>query len=294
MTAEITLPKPRAAAPRRLLVWMSQRKTFTLGIIITVVFVAASLLAPWIAPYPSDKTDYDNRFAPPSAQHWMGTDAHGRDLFSRILYGGQVSLYVSVLSVLISTVIGVPIGMTTGFFGGRYDAVISRIVDALFAFPGILWAISIVTILGPSATAAMLALAVSRIPVTIRIARAAVISAKENEYVDASRALGSSWSFIIFRSILPNCAGPLIVLISLGFAVMILSEAGLSYLGLSVQPPTPSWGNLIQESQRYLYDSVWFSVFPGLTLFLVVLGLNLVGDGIRDLFDPRRNQRQSR
>jgi ABC-type dipeptide/oligopeptide/nickel transport system permease subunit len=272
--------------------WVNRRKTFTFGILITVIFVGASIFAPIIAPYPPGKTNYDTRFADPSWEHLMGTDAHGRDIFSRVLHGGQVSLYVSFVAVAASALIGIPIGLTAGFFGGVYDTVVSRIVDALFAFPGILWAISIVTILGPSASSAMIALAIGRIPLSIRIARSTVISAKENEYVAASRALGSSWHFIIFRSILPNCAGPIIVMISLGFAVTILAEAGLSYLGLSVQPPTPSWGNLLQESQRYLYESVWFALFPGLTLFLVVLGLNLVGDGVRDMFDPRNKQRK--
>jgi peptide/nickel transport system permease protein len=272
----------------RLGAWISRWKTFTIGLVIAFAFVIASLLASVIAPYPPAETDYDLRFVPPSAKHPFGTDEHGRDIFSRILYGGRVSLKVGALSVLLSSIVGIPLGLTAGFFGGRYDAVISRVTDALFAFPGILWAIAIVAILGPSENSATLAIAVSRVPVTIRLSRAAVIAEKENEYVEASRALGSSWAYIIFRSILPNCAGPLLVLISLGFAVAILTEAGLGYLGLSVQPPTPSWGNMLQESQRYMYESGWFTFFPGMTIFLVVLGLNLIGDGIRDLVDPRR------
>jgi peptide/nickel transport system permease protein len=268
--------------------WVSRWKTFTLGLVITSIFVISPLLAPVIAPYPAAKTNYEQRLAPPSAEHLFGTDEHGRDIFSRILYGGQISLQVGALAVLLSSMVGIPLGLTAGFFGGHYDTVVGRFTDAMLAFPGILWAIAIVAILGPSADSAMLAIAVSRVPLTIRLSRAAVISEKENEYVEASRALGSSSIYIIFRSILPNCAGPLLVLISLGFAVAILTEAGLGYLGLSVQPPTPSWGNMLQESQRYLYESGWFAFFPGLTIFFVVLGLNLVGDGIRDLVDPRR------
>lgn len=291
MNAELVAPLPaRRSGLRQLIQWVMRWKTFTIGIIITTVFVTASLLAPWIAPYSPDETNYDLRFAPPSAQHIMGTDAHGRDIFTRVLYGGQISLYVGVVSVLLSSLIGIPIGLTIGYFGGRYDNVISRLNDALFAVPGILWAIAIVAVLGPSENSAQIALAISRLPITIRMSRAAIISAKENDYVEASRALGSSWRFIIFRSILPNTAGPLIVMISLGFAIMILSEAGLSYLGLSAQPPIPSWGNLLSESQRYLFDTIWFAFFPGLTLFLVVLGFNLVGDGVRDLFDPHRKR----
>jgi peptide/nickel transport system permease protein len=291
MSVNSELASPHLSVWQRSMKWIGQWKTFSLGIFLTVLFAGSSLLAPLIAPYPPDKTDYDNRFAPPSLEHIMGTDEHGRDLFSRILYGGRVSLYVGVVSVFLASLLGIPLGVTTGYFGGRYDNFISRIVDALFAFPGILWAIGIVAILGPSANSAMLALAVSRIPVTIRMSRAALISAKENDYVDASRALGSAWHFVVFRSVLPNCAGPLLVLVSLGIAVEILAEAGLSYLGLSAQPPIPSWGNLLSSSQRYLYDSVWYAIFPGVTLFMVVLGVNLVGDGVRDIFDPRRNQR---
>lgn len=290
MSVEMAVLPPKRTIIQRLLRWVSQWKTFTIGIVIIVLFVSATLLAPWIAPYESDETNYEERFAPPSWKHLMGTDEHGRDIFTRVLFGGQISLYVGVVSVLLSSLIGIPIGLTTGYFGGRYDNIVNRINDALFAFPGILWAIAIVAVLGPSADSALISLAVSRIPVTVRMSRAAVISAKENDYVEASRALGSSWRFIIFRSILPNTAGPLLVLISLGFAVMILSEAGLSYLGLSAQPPAPSWGNLLSESQRYLFETGWFAFFPGLTLFLVVLGFNLVGDGVRDLFDPHRRR----
>ena len=290
MTTKLTLVRPRPSMIRNVLRWIVQWKTFTIGIALTSIFVIGTLLAPWVSPYDPDQTNYDLRFASPSWQHLMGTDEHGRDIFSRVLYGGQISLYVGVVSVLAASIVGIPIGLTTGFFGGLYDTVVSRINDALFAIPGILWAISIVAILGPSAHSALIALAVSRLPITIRLSRAAIISAKESDYVEASRALGSSWQFIIFRSILPNTAGPLLVLISLGFAVMILSEAGLSYLGLSVQPPTPSWGNLLSESQGYLFETAWFAFFPGITLFLVVLGFNLVGDGIRDLLDPHRKR----
>lgn len=280
-----SLARPRSA--QAILQWVATHRTFAFGLAVTVLIVTCCILAPLLAPYAPEATDYDNRFLAPSLAHLMGTDAHGRDLFSRVLYGGQVSLLVSFSAVALSALVGIPIGLTVGYFGGLADSIVGRVVDALFAFPSILWAIGIVAIIGPSATSALAALAIARIPVTIRIARAAVISSKENEYVLASRALGSPWYFIVFRAILPNCAGPLTVLVSLGLAVTILSEAGLGYLGLSVQPPTPSWGTLIQEGQRYLRDSLWFSLLPGITLFVTVLALNLVGDGVRDMLDPR-------
>ncbi len=290
MSATLAVGSRRPSPGARLWTWVSRWKTFTLGLVIAAIFMGATLLAPVIAPYPPAKTNYGQRFAPPSAQHLFGTDEHGRDIFSRILYGGRVSLKVGLFSVLLSGLVGIPLGLTAGFFGGRYDAIVSRVTDAFFAFPGILWAIAIVAVLGPSENSATLAIAVSRVPVTIRLSRGAILAEKENEYVEASRALGSSWAYITFRSILPNCAGTILVLLSLGFAVAILAEAGLSFLGMSAQPPTPSWGNMLQESQRYLHESGWFAFFPGMTIFFVVLGLNLVGDGIRDLVDPRREQ----
>jgi peptide/nickel transport system permease protein len=289
MSATLTAAVPRRRPAARLAHWVSRWKTSTVGLVLASIFVLGSLLAPVIAPYPPNETNYRERLQPPSAEHFFGTDHHGRDVFSRILHGGRVSLQVGALATLLASLVGMPLGLMAGYFGGWPDTLISRLTDAMLAFPGILWAIILVAVFGPSASSAMLAIGISRIPVTIRLSRAAMIAEKENEYVEASRALNSSWSFIIFRSILPNSAGPLLVLISLGFAVAILTEAGLGYLGLSVQPPIPSWGNMLQESQGYLYESGWFIFFPGLTIFLVVLGLNLVGDGIRDLVDPRRD-----
>jgi len=258
------------------------------GLAIALVFVGGSLLAPIVAPYPPAKANYQERLLPPSPAHLMGTDAHGRDTLSRLLYGGRVSLKVGFWAVVLSTLVGLPLGQMAGFFGGHFDTIIGRITDALFAFPSILWAIAIVAILGPSERGAILAIAVSRIALTIRISRGAVLSERGKQYVEASRALGSSWPFVVFRGVLPNCAGTILVLLSLGLAVSVLAEAGLSFLGMSAQPPTPSWGSMLQESQRYLYESPWFAFFPGMTVFLVVLGLNLLGDGIRDLLDPRR------
>jgi peptide/nickel transport system permease protein len=280
----------RLAGPGAIFRWMSRWKTFTIGLIITCVFILMTVLAPLIAPYPPNKANYKERLAPPSLAHICGTDEHGRDIFSRLLYGGRVSLMVGGLSILLASLIGIPLGLTTAFHGGRYDAAVNRFNDGLFAFPSILWSIAIVAILGPSELSALLAIGIARIPVTIRLSRAALLTERGNEYVEASRALGSSSTYTIFRVILPNALGPILVMTSLGFAVAILAEAGLSYLGLSVQPPTPSWGNMLQQSQRYLSEAPWLAFFSGLTLFLVVLGLNLVGDGVRDLFDPRREQ----
>ena len=271
--------------------WIARHRVFAIGLVVTLALVACAVLAPELAPYPPQRARYAERFLAPSLRHLMGTDEHGRDILSRVLYGGRVSLSVSAVAVAISGAIGIPLGLMIGYFGGVLDTVSGRIVDALFALPSILWAIAIVAVIGPSAEAATLALAIARVPITIRIARAATLAAKESEYVAASRILGSSWLFIVFRAILPNCTGALTVLLSLGLAVTILSEAGLSYLGLSVQPPTPSWGNLIQEGQGYLRDSIWVSLFPGMTLFVAVLSLNLVGDGLRDLLDARGRTR---
>jgi peptide/nickel transport system permease protein len=264
-----------------------RNKGLTVGLVIISVFVIAAILASAVTQHDPLQPDYPARLAPPSKHHWFGTDEHGRDIFARVVYGARLSLVASSIAVGISTVLGLGLGLTTGYFGGIYDTVVSRILDALFGFPVLLMAIAIVMILGPSLEAGMIAIGIHSTPRFARVARAAMISERENEYVEASRAVGSSWAFIIFRSILPNAAGPLLVLISLGFADAILNEAALSFLGLGAQPPAPSWGVMLSTGRRYLFEAPWYSFFPGGAIFLVVLSLNLIGDGLQDLANPR-------
>lgn len=281
------LPQRRAA---RLLRAAWKWKTFTLGIILALAFVVAALSAPLLTGYNPIKPNYPERLQAPSALHLFGTDEHGRDLFARVLYGSRISLLSSTIAVGISAGVGIFLGLTTGYFGGTYDAVISRILDAFFGFPVILMAIAIVAILGPSVESAMVAIGVHGIPGYARVSRAAMLAEKENEYVEASRANASHWSYIIFRSILPNCLGPILVLISLGFARAVLNEAALSFLGMGAQPPTPSWGAMLSTGRNYLAEAPWYSLFPGGAIFALVLALNLIGDGLQDLADPRRDR----
>ena len=266
-------------------------KTFALGIIILVVFILCVPLAPAIAPYNPDKPDYTALLQPPSREHLFGTDDKGRDIFSRVVFGTRVSFTIALVSVGLATLLGLPLGMIAGFFGGKLDAVISRFVDAMFAFPVILLAIAILAITGVGLRGAIIAIGLVAIPEFARVSRAAIIAEKENEYVVAARALGASVPRIIIRNLLPNTLGPIVVLISLGFAFAILNETALSFLGLGAQPPTPSWGADLAAARRYLREAIWLSVFPGLAIFFLVLGLNLVGDGMRDLLDPRRVRR---
>lgn len=266
-------------------------KTFALGIVILAVFILCVPLAPAIAPYNPDKPDYTALLQPPSREHFFGTDDKGRDIFSRVVFGTRVSFTIALVSVGLATLLGLPLGMIAGFFGGRLDMVISRFVDAMFAFPVILLAIAILAITGVGLRGAIIAIGLVAIPEFARVSRAAIIAEKENEYVMAARAVGASIPRIIVRNILPNTLGPIVVLISLGFAFAILNETALSFLGLGAQPPTPSWGADLAAARRYLREAIWLSVFPGLAIFFLVLGLNLVGDGLRDLLDPRRVRR---
>lgn len=266
-------------------------KTFALGIVILAVFILCVPLAPIIAPYNPDKPDYTALLQPPSREHLFGTDDKGRDIFSRVVYGTRVSFTIALVSVGLATLLGLPLGMIAGFFGGKLDVVISRFVDAMFAFPVILLAIAILAITGVGLRGAIIAIGLVAIPEFARVSRAAIIAEKENEYVVAARAVGASAPRIIIRNLLPNTLGPIVVLISLGFAFAILNETALSFLGLGAQPPTPSWGADLAAARRYLREAIWLSVFPGLAIFFLVLGLNLVGDGMRDLLDPRRVRR---
>lgn len=266
-------------------------KTFTLGLLLIGVFLLCVVFAPVVAPYDPAKPNFKALLQQPSGDHLFGTDDKGRDIFSRVVYGTRVSFKIAVVSVGLATLVGLPLGLFAGFYGGWIDATISRLVDAFFAFPPILMAIAILAIKGPGEQSAIIAIGLIAIPEFARVSRSAMIAEKENEYVLAARSIGASVPRIIFRGILPNTLGPVVVLISLGFAFAILNETALSFLGLGAQPPTPSWGADLAQARRYIRDAPWLSIFPGLAIFFLVLALNLTGDGLRDLMDPRRNRR---
>ena len=265
------------------------------GLCVLGVMVFAAVFAPWVSPYDPLKINMLHRFLPPSLHHPFGTDDLGRDVLSRIIFGARVSLEVGIISTGIATVVGVFFGVIAGYRSGSItDNVIMRVMDVLLAFPAILLAIAIMATLGASLNNVMIAIGIVNIPVFARIARAAVIQVVPLEYVEASRASGASWPRSIMRDVLPNALGPIIVQVSLTMASAILAEAALSFLGLGVQPPTPSWGGMLSSAQNYLTLAPWDAVFPGLAIFIAVFGLNLIGDGLRDALDPKaRNARAS-
>ncbi len=256
------------------------------GAAVVLLFVVTALVAPVIAPYAPDEVTRARREAP-SASHLFGTDELGRDVFSRVVFGARVSLRVGLVSIGIALTGGILLGVVAGYFGGWTDALIMRAMDIMLAFPGILLAIAIVAILGPSLFNVMIAVGIEAIPVYARTARASTLSVKEQEYVAGARSMGAGHGRILLRHILPNIIAPLIVLATIGVAGSILAAAGLSYIGLGAQPPTPEWGAMLNSSRTYLRDSWWMATFPGLAIMLVVLGLNLFGDGLRDILDPR-------
>ncbi len=281
----------RRISVRGLLIEATRWKTFSLGLVLLALFACFALFAPLIAPADPTKTDYASLQLSPRWAHPFGTDDQGRDIFSRVIFGTRVSFKIAALSVALASLLGLPLGLAAGFFGGWLDAILSRLVEAMFAFPPILMAIAILAIRGSGEESVMIAIGLIAIPEFARVSRAAMIAEKENEYVLAARAIGCSVPRIIVRTILPNTLGPILVLVSLGFAFAILNETALSFLGLGAQPPTPSWGADLASGRRYLFDAPWLAIFPGLAIFLFVLALNLAGDGLRDLMDPRRNRR---
>lgn len=257
------------------------------GAVIILLFVLMAIFADWIAPYSYKAQNLDIRLMPPSADHWFGTDAFGRDVFSRIVYGARISLWVGVTSVLGSIIVGSVLGILAGFYGKWVDTVISRLFDIILAFPSILLAIGIVAVLGPSLNNALIAIATINIPRFGRVMRSKVLSLKEEEYVTAARSIGMKDSRILFYHILPNSLAPVMVQATLGIATAILDAAALGFLGLGAQPPRPEWGTMLSESFQYIQQAPWTVVFPGLAIMLAVLGFNLLGDGLRDAFDPR-------
>ena len=273
---------PAAIAVRR----FTRRRAALLGLLVILVFVAAATAAPFIAPNP-DATSWTAIRKPPSALHWMGTDENGRDVFARVVFGARASLVAGLISVAIAAGVGVPVGLLSGFAGGRTDMVIGRVVDAMLACPFLILAIALAAFLGPDLTNAMIAIGISTTPIFVRVARAATMEAAATEYVEAARALGNPAWRVAVRHILPNILPPILVQATLAIANAIIAEASLSFLGLGQQPPAPSWGSMLNSAQRFLSQAPWLAVFPGLAIFLVVLSFNLVGDGLRDALDPR-------
>lgn len=258
------------------------------GMVIIFVFVVAAVFAPFIAPYSPTKQQITNGLKPPSLDHWLGTDQLGRDIFTRILYGGQASLQVGLIAVSIALFVGVFLGLIAGYWNNSpLEAVIMRAMDALLAFPAIVLALALVAALGPNLRNAIIAVGIVGIPAYARLTRGQVLTVKERDFVDAARALGATPARIILGHILPNVTAPLIVQSSLGIAGAILAEAALSFLGLGVQPPTPSWGEMLNSGRGYIEIDPWLIFGPGTAIFLCVLGFNFLGDGIRDVLDPR-------
>ncbi|MEX2542647.1 MAG: ABC transporter permease [Trueperaceae bacterium] len=262
--------------------------TGLLGLGIIVFFALASVLAPLLNPYdPARDRNLRERLNPPSAEHWFGTDELGRDMLTRVWYGGRISLRVGLLAVSISVIIGTIMGLIAGYAGGWTDTLAVWVIDILLAFPGILLAIAIVATLGPSLTNALIAISITQIPIYMRLTRSVVLSIKESEYVQSARALGAPARRVIFRHVLPNSLSPLIVQLTLSIGVAILDVAALGFLGLGAQPPVPEWGLMIRDGFSQFLRAPWMSIFPGFAIFLSVVGFNLLGDAIRDILDPR-------
>lgn len=279
--------KPRQPS-RAFFAGLLRSRSGRFGLFLVLVLVLLSLLAPLVGPFSPLEMNRGDEFAPPSVRYIFGTDQFGRDIFSRVLYGGRISLLVGFGSIGVAGLIGVGTGLLAGYLLGMVDMAIMRLWDVLLAFPNIFLGIAVVAVLGPGQLVSALAIAVMNMPHFSRIARAAVIAEKQKEYVEAARAIGASDGRIVIRSILPNTMPPLLAQIATAIPRAILLEASLSFLGLGTQPPRPSWGNMLEDSREFLQRAPWYGLFPGLALFLLVLGLIFLSNAIRDILDPTR------
>lgn len=256
------------------------------GAVILCILIMAAILAPHITRYDPIKIVPSERLKAPSTQYWLGTDPFGRDIYTRIVYGSRISLRMGIVSVTIATMLGVTSGLVAGFFGGRTDSIIMRLVDITLAFPGILLALVIIAVLGPSLFNAMVAVGISAAPTYARVTRGMVLQTKADVFVEAAICIGCRPQRIIARHILPNILGPIVVVATLGVAGAIISGAALSFLGLGALPPTPEWGLMLSDGRNYLRAAPWITSFPGLAIMITVLAINLLGDGLRDALDP--------
>ena len=271
-----------------------RRLTKNKAAIFSLIFLLSLLVPAFFAPQLAEdplQMHGDQLFQPPGPEHLLGTDQFGRDVLTRIVHGTKYSMQLGFISVSVAVIVGVPLGLVAGYYGRWLDATVMRLVDIMLAFPGILLALVFVAILGPGLNNAIIAVGVAAVPVYTRLVRGSVLSAKNNDYVEAARALGSNDTRILIRHLLPNIIGPVIVLATLGTATAIISGASLSFLGLGAQPPTPEWGAMLNDGRAYLRAQWWIATFPGVAILLTVLAINLLGDGLQDAMDPRRHRR---
>jgi peptide/nickel transport system permease protein len=283
---ENTAP-PRVSESRRFFRVFLKRRVVLFGLIIILLLIISAIFAPFIAPYSPYKTDVSHSLAKPSAQHWLGTDSVGRDLLSRIIYGSRTSLLVSVIALTLASGLGMSLGLIAGYFGHKTYAVIMRIMDSLMSIPMILLALTIAAVLGAGMISVFIALGVALVPTYARLMCGEAITIKQADYVMAARSLGNTDWRIMIRHVLPNCLPPLIVMMTLQLGTTILAEAGLSFLGAGIRPPTASWGGLVSDGYRYLTMAPLLSIAPGVAIMLVVFAFNMVGDGLRDALDSR-------
>ncbi len=282
------LPTPASTAQwQRLWRTFTSNRTAVIGLITALLIIVVALAAPWIAPYDPLKQDVYNRLAPPHAEHLLGQDDFGRDVLSRIIWGARVSLLVGICSVLLGGIVGTILGITAGYKGGWIEAAIMRVVDTLLAFPDLITGLLVLAVLGPGLTKMIIAIGIVISPRFARMAHGPTLSIKEKDFVDAARAMGISDFGMLGKHILPNVMGELLVMASLWTASAIRIEANLSFIGLGVSPPTPTWGNMIQGGLQWLTNAPWLSAFPGLAILITVLAFNLMGDGLRDVLDPK-------
>jgi peptide/nickel transport system permease protein len=277
-----------SAAPwRRTMSRFLSNPTTGLGLVLCAIVVFAAIFAPWLAPYDPNAQSILDRLAPPSAQYLLGTDQFGRDILSRILWGARISLVIAAASTSFALVIGGFIGMASGYAGGRTDRFVMQTMDVLLSFPSLILGLMVVALLGPSMTNLTVAIALTAIAPFARIARAPVLTVKERAFIEAGRALGFSHLRILFVHVLPNILSEVLVMFSMWMATAVRTEASLSFIGLGVKPPTATWGGMMRDGFDNILDSPWLSIWPGLAILLLVLGLNMVGDGLRDATDPK-------
>jgi peptide/nickel transport system permease protein len=296
---ELSLPLPKSKLKWRFSIGMQtlskglwrlvkEKPLGAFGGVLVLGLMLCAAFASWIAPFPYDETNVRQRLKPPSAEHYLGTDNLGRDLFSRIVYGARVSVTVGFGAVALSILLATTLGIVSGYFGGTYDVLVQRVVDAWMAFPPLFFVLSIMAVLGPGLLNVILALGVVTAANRSRVIRSATLSVKENQFVEAARAVGASHLRIILCYILPNVMAPIIIIATNALGGVILAEAALSFLGLGVPPPHPSWGEMLSGSGRsYMYKAPWMAIWPGVAISLAVFGFNMLGDALRDLLDPR-------